>query len=162
KLAEAHRLLDLVATHRPDLRPIVDYWRAVAFTHAKHFEEAAAALTQVLDPAEYSAASASWRSILLAAWKLALFLHDELKRRVGLPQLALPGRRMEAIAAAERQVADHPDDEETWGLKRLLYQDVTEVDYDEAAGGLGQVAPGFDHAYAQQLGLALIDDAQRW
>jgi tetratricopeptide (TPR) repeat protein len=162
KLAEAQRLLDLVATHRTDLRPIVDYWRAVAFTHAKQFDEAAGALTQVIDPATYSSESASRRSILLPSWKLALFLHDELKRRVGLPQLALPGRRMEAIAAVERQLADQPDDADTWGLKRLLYQDVTEVDYDEAAGGPDQVAPGFDHAYAQQLGLALIDDVERW
>jgi tetratricopeptide (TPR) repeat protein len=162
KLSEAQSLLDLVANHRPDLRPTVDYWRAVAYTHAKQFDEAANALAQVLDPKPYGPNNPNRQSVLLVAWKLALFLHDELKRRAGLPQLALPGRRMEAIAAVEHQLTDYPDDADTWGLKRLLYQDVTEAEYDEAAGAPDQVVPGFDHAYAQQLGLALIDDPARW
>jgi tetratricopeptide (TPR) repeat protein len=68
---------------------------------------------------------------------------------------------MEAIAAVERHLVARPDDQEVWGLKRLLYQEVTEEEYDHFAGH-GVAAPHFDHAYVQQLGLALIDDNQRW
>jgi tetratricopeptide (TPR) repeat protein len=88
-------------------------------------------------------------------------LHEELRRRVGAPQLAQPGRRMEAIAAVERHLAAQPEDKAVWGLKRMLYQDVTEAEYDAFAGA-GAAATHFDHPYVQQLGLALIDDASHW
>src|SRR5258707_5004733 len=97
KLTEADRLLDLIANQRPALRPKVDYWRAVARTHARQYEQAAEELAHVLDPAAWSHEDAERRAVLLPAWQLALALHDELRRRVGVPQLALPGRRMEAI-----------------------------------------------------------------
>src|SRR5260370_25809751 len=69
---------------------------------------------------------------------------------------------MEAIAAVEQHLADSPKDSAAWSLKRMLYQDVTEADYDEAAGAHGSVAASIDHNYAQELGLALINDPQRW
>jgi hypothetical protein len=69
---------------------------------------------------------------------------------------------MDAIAAVERRLQEDVEDGPAWTLKRLLYQDVTEADYDAAAGDPSQVAAGFDHGYAQQLGLALINDPQRW
>jgi tetratricopeptide (TPR) repeat protein len=178
QLAEAHRLLDLVLRLQPSMEPSVDYWRAVAHTHARRFDEAAAVLGRVLDPSHYGADNPQRQSILLAAWQLALLLHDELRRRVGEPQLALPGRRMEAIAAVERHLANNPDDQTVWGLKRLLYQDVTEEEYNAfvegetgrltssarsfETGGLTPSARSFDHEYAQQLGLALIEDNTRW
>ncbi len=161
QLTEALRLLDLVERLDPALRPAIDYWRAVGLTHARQFDQAAAALARVLDPAHYGADNSRRRAILLMAWQLALLLHDELRRRVGQPQLAHAGRRMEAIDVVERHLAEHPDDKDIWGLKRLLYQDVTEADYDAFAGP-GQVASHFDHPYVQQLGLALIEDAARW
>jgi tetratricopeptide (TPR) repeat protein len=68
---------------------------------------------------------------------------------------------MEAIAAVEKHLAEQPDDKDVWSLKRLLYQEVTESDYDAAVPS-GSTAGHFDHAYVQQLGLALIDDAARW
>ena len=37
KLQEAHRLLDLVQSQRPQARAAVHYWRAVAFTHARQY-----------------------------------------------------------------------------------------------------------------------------
>ena len=43
----------------------------------------------------------------------------------------------------------------------MLYQDLTEADYETVLGTEG-VAPEFDHPYTQQLGLALIRDAERW
>jgi tetratricopeptide (TPR) repeat protein len=161
QLHEALLLLDLVERLDPTLRPAIDYWRAVGLTHARRYDEAAAALERVLDPAHYGADNPRRREVLLMAWQLALLLHEELRRRVGVPQLAHTGRRMEAIDAVERHLAENPDDKDVWGLKRLLYQDVTEADYDAFAGH-GVVAAHFDHPYVQQLGLALIDDAARW
>ncbi len=161
QLDEAHRLLDLVLRLQPAMRPAVDYWRAVAHTHARHYDDAAAALEHVLDPSHYGPGNPQRLNVLLSAWQLALLLHDELRRRVGEPQLALPGRRMEAIAAVERHLADNPQEETIWGLKRLLYQNLTEAEYDAFAGA-GIAAPHFDHEYVQQLGLALIDDNMRW
>jgi tetratricopeptide (TPR) repeat protein len=161
QLAEAGRLLDLVERVDPRLRPPIDYWRAVALTHGRQYDQAATTLARLLDPAHYGPDNRERQAILLQAWQLALLLHEELRRRVGAPQLAEPGRRMEAIAAVERHLAEQPGDKEVWGLKRLLYQDVTEADYDAFAGA-SVAAPHFDHPYAQQLGLALIDDANRW
>ncbi len=161
QLDEAHRLLDLVLRLQPSLRPSVDYWRAVAHTHGRRYEEAATELEHVLDPSHYGPGNPNRHIILLAAWQLALLLHEELRRLVGHPQLALPNRRMEAIAAVERHLADNPNDQTIWGLKRLLYQDVTEEEYDTFAGA-GLAAAHFDHEYVQQLGLALVDDNARW
>jgi tetratricopeptide (TPR) repeat protein len=160
-LHEAHRLLDLVAGQRPDMRPRCDYWRAVAFTHEGRFDEAAAALEAVLSGEGTEPANPHWIAILFPAWQLALSLHPELTRRVGTPQLAIPGRRMQAIAAVEHRLGQNPDDTSAWDLKRLLYADLTEAEY------LTRVAAGkppalFDHAYASQLGLAQINDPERW
>jgi tetratricopeptide (TPR) repeat protein len=160
-IEEALRLLELVLSLQPALRPAVDYWRAVAHTHARQYEQAATELGRVLDPAHYGPDNPQRRGILLPAWQLALTLHEELRRRVGAAQLALPGRRMEAIAAVERHLAQQPDDKSVWGLKRLLYHDLTEAEYDAHAGH-GLAAADFDHLYVQQLGQAMIDDNARW
>src|SRR5439155_26731202 len=45
---------------------------------------------------------------------------------------------------------------DAWTLKRLLYSGLTEGEYEA-----GPVAE-FDHAYAQQLGLALVNDPAQW
>jgi tetratricopeptide (TPR) repeat protein len=161
KLGEAHRLLDLVAHQRPAMQPNVDYWRSVALVHSGQIDQAATTLERVLGHT-YGTSSPQRKASLFPAWQLALLLHDQMKQRVGLPQLALPGRRMEAIAAVEAHLAENPKDSAAWSLKRMLYQDVTETDYDDAAGAHGAVAVGFDHNYAQELGLALINDPQRW
>jgi tetratricopeptide (TPR) repeat protein len=161
KLEEAHRLLDLILSQKPAMKPRVAYWRSVAHTHARLYDQATTELEHVLDPTLYAPDDAERRSVLLPAWQLALTLHEELRRRVGVKQLALPGRRMDAIGAVERQLAENTDDAAAWNLKRLLYQDVAEGEYDAAAAP-GQTAPDFDHSYVQQLGLALINDPARW
>src|SRR5262249_24283230 len=132
KLDEAHHLLDLVLSQRPTLRPTVDYWRAVAHTHARQYDHAAADLERVLASgacerpgtgvitAPARPDDPNRQAILLEAWQLALTLHPELNRRVGTPQLAIPGPRMEAIAAVERRLAGLPSDPAGWELKRLL------------------------------------------
>jgi tetratricopeptide (TPR) repeat protein len=165
KLQEAHRLLDLVQNQRPAMKPAVRYWRAVAFTHAHRYEEAAEELQALLDPAGQLPVDPQRRAVLLPAWRLALQTGGtagaELASRVGTPQLAQPGRRMEAIAAVERHLAQNPNDAEVWGFKRVLYQDLTEAEYNAKAGP-GQAASDFDHGYVQQLGLALIADPAQW
>jgi tetratricopeptide (TPR) repeat protein len=163
KLAEAHRLLDLVQSQRPQMRAPVAYWRGVAAAHARDLDRAATELEQVLDPSTSDGGAAPRHGVLFSAWQLALLLHDGLRQRVGLPQLQQPGRRLEAIGVVEERLAQQPDDQAAWALKRLLYQDVTETEYDAAAGGDRSVRDGtFDHSYAQQLGLALIGDGARW
>jgi tetratricopeptide (TPR) repeat protein len=164
KLEEARRLLGLVERQRPDRKAAVLYWRAVAFTHARQYDQAASELQQVLDPAGYAANDAQRRAVLLPAWQLALRSRPELAQRAGQPQLALAGRRMEAIAAVERHLAENPEDAEIWGFKRVLYQDLTEADYNSAPNGEspGRAAADFDHGYVHQLGLALIADSARW
>jgi tetratricopeptide (TPR) repeat protein len=156
QMAEATHLLDLVAGQDAALLPRVEYWRSVAATHARRFADAATALTRVLDPAAWPADDPVRKSVLLQAWQLALTLHPELNRRVGTPQLAQPGRRQEAIAAVERALSQTPDAADAWTLKRLLYSGLTEADYEN-----GPVAE-FDHSYAQQLGLALVNDSAQW
>jgi tetratricopeptide (TPR) repeat protein len=160
-LAEAYRLLELVLTLQPERRPQVEYWRSVALTHDRQYDQAAQALERILDPNRFGADNPSRRAVLLAAWQLALVAHPELTRRVGVPQLALPGRRMEAIAAVERALAEAPDDPSARALRKLLYENLTEADYDSYAGH-GVAAPFIDHAYLQQLGIALINDDARW
>ncbi len=162
RLREAHRLLDLVLSQRPGMRASVAYWRGVAHAHARDLDRAATCLEEVLDPSHVGAHDPQRRSVLFQAWQLALLLHDGLRQRVGLLQIAQPGRRMEAIDLVERRLAENPDDKAAWDLKRLLYQDVTEIEYDHAAPGSGLPVDGFDHGYVQQLGLALINDPARW
>jgi tetratricopeptide (TPR) repeat protein len=160
QLDEANRLIELVLTLKPSARPAAEYWRAVALTHAKEYDRAAESLTGVLDPSQAGTDDQQRRDILLPAWRMAMTV-GELNRRVGEAQLALPGRRMEAILAVERHLAEHPQDPDVWGMKRMFYHEVTEAEYDAGAGAR-QAVNGFDHEYVQQLGLALIDDDARW
>jgi tetratricopeptide (TPR) repeat protein len=171
QLEEAHRLLDLVVSQRPGLAPAGDYWRAVAFTHAKDFDRAAAELERLLGSATYHRDDPQRLAMLLPGWQLALMLHEGLRQRVGEPLLSRPGRRMEAIAAVERHLAGSPEDPEVVPLKRLLYQDLTEGEYAEgvraeakAADAEGQTSslPPFDYHYVRQLGQALLNDPNRW
>lgn len=172
KLKEAQHLLDLVQSQRPALAPVVTYWQAVALTHGKQLEAAAAKLNHLLDPANHSLEDENRKKVLLQGWLLALTLHPELNRRVGTPQLSLPGRRLEAIAAVERSLAQTPDATDAWGLKRVLYSNLTEDEYvtstkddgrpDSAPSPIPRVLPHFDYGYTHQLGLALINDPARW
>jgi tetratricopeptide (TPR) repeat protein len=159
KLEEAHHLLDLVQSQRLAMKPTVNYWRAVAHTHSKEFDQAAAELESILSASGNQFDDANRQAVLFDAWQLALTLHPELNRRVGTPQLTLPSRRMEAIAAVERRLADMPDDAAGWELKRILYSQLTEADYQSAGKS---PAPDFNYEYVQQLGLALINDPSRW
>lgn len=163
RLEEAHKLLTLVLDQRPAMQPAVYYWRAVAHTHAKEFDKAEAELRTVLDASSYAPDDAYRQSVLLPCWQLALLQHGELKKRVGTPLLAHEGRRLEAIAAVEQQLATSPDDAGAWELKRFLYDGLTEADYRVRAAAEKSVpVTEFDHDYCLQLGLASIGDTARW
>jgi tetratricopeptide (TPR) repeat protein len=158
-IREAHHLLDLIVAQQPVMHPCCHYWRAVARTHEKQYEDAAEELGRVLKLPQRD--TPFRQAIHFPAWQLALILHPELARRIGTPLLAKPGERLDAIAAVERQRAQAPNDAAAWDLKRLLYSELTEVDYDSATAQ-GRAARDFDHEYTKQLGLALIGDPQRW
>jgi tetratricopeptide (TPR) repeat protein len=159
QVEEALHLLELVAGQKPNLEPRCAYWRAVAYLHQRHYEQAAESLASVLR--DTGDDGPQRRAVLFQAWQLALVLHPEMHKRVGTPLLAHPGRRMDAIAAVERRLALKPDDPTAWDLKRLLYAPLTEAEYDTAALP-DQAVLDFDHAYAQELGLAVLQDRQRW
>jgi tetratricopeptide (TPR) repeat protein len=159
QLEEVRQLLELIAAQSPDRKPETEYWHAVADMRAKNAEWAANRLANVLDPSAWTANDAPSReTILFPAWQLALLRSSDLTARVGKPQLALPARRMEAIAAVERILAQQPQDTEGWEMKRFLYEGVTEAEYN----GRPPVNGEFDGFYARELGLALINDAARW
>lgn len=166
KMDEARRLLDLVLSQRPDLAPAVDYWRSVALLHERLYDEAAELLERLLDPTYYGATNAARRAILLQAWQLVLTVHEEMRQRVGLPLLAKPGRRIEAISAVETSLAANPGDEQVAYLKRLLYQDLTEAEYRQAketqAAATDEGGFYFDYRYVQQMGLAAVNDDKHW
>ncbi len=162
QLIEAQRLLELVEQLDPRRKPVIAYWRAVLWTHQKQLDEAARELEQLLDPGTFGRDNPHRRSILLAGWQLALQLHEGLRQRVGLPQLTRPGRRVEAIQAVERHLAANSDDPAAIDLKKFLYDELTEEEYNHGAGGEDLAAPAVDHAYLQFLGMRLIQDEARW
>ncbi len=159
KLAEAIRMLDLIAAERPNLAPVCAYWKAIALLHGHQYEEAAKQLASILELPQYN--TAERQSIHFQAWQLALFGHPEMNRLVAQPLLAKAGHRMDAIAAVEMQLARTPEDPGAWDMKRQLYAGLTEEEY-WSLNQPGQPATLFNHEYAQQLGLALLDDPAQW
>jgi tetratricopeptide (TPR) repeat protein len=156
---EALRMLAVVERHRPEAFARVAYLRAVAFTHAKQFDEAAAILSELLDPQESKFGKAR-TAVLFDAWNLALRLHPELEKRLGEGELRKPGRRMEAIRAVERQQQRSPDDPAASELKRWLYAGLTEAEYLATAGTGSEPLAFFDYDTVEQLGWALVDDPE--
>jgi tetratricopeptide (TPR) repeat protein len=59
--------------------------------------------------------------------------------------------------ASMRRLAVQPEDQGAWDLKRLLYSELTEAQYEQVAVA-GVSGADFDHTYSHQLGLALIND----
>ena len=154
----AMKQLDLVESYAPNQRARVDYLKAVTQTHAKDFDLAAGYLARVLDP-KHPADPAIRSGILLPAWHLAAKLHPELVRRLGEAHLALPGRRMEAIAAVERQLQKVPDDAAARDLKPLLYDTLTEAEFEAACDPSPAAPPAeFDYDALERIGLTLVDD----
>ena len=159
---EALRMLAVVEKQRPQTLARIMYLRAIAFTHAKQFDDAASILSELLDPAGTLAGSTlgkSRQAVLFDAWNLALRLHPELEKRLGEGELRKTGRRIEAIQAVERQLNREPDDPTALELKRLLYAGLSEAEYLAAAGNGPDPLANFNYDTVEQLGWALADDA---
>lgn len=156
QLKEAVDLLSFVEEQWPQLKPTTDYYKAVADTHGRNLDAAVARLGNLLDPAAWPAGDQYRDAVLFDAWQLALRTHPELKRRVGEVQLSLPGRRVEALQAVERQLAKSPTDPVILGFRQELFEGLTETDY---AGG---ALPDFPYAFAEETGLALLDQPDTW
>jgi tetratricopeptide (TPR) repeat protein len=153
---EALRMLDLVQTQKPDLQPRVDYLKAVALTHAKDYDRAAGYLSRLLDPTAEILKPEVRSLVLLPGWELALRQHPEIVARLGEDELKKPGRRMDAIAAVERQLEKEPDDTNAVELRRFLYSTLTEAEFLAAAGTIPP--SGFNFDYVEQLGQALTEE----
>jgi len=149
QLAEARKLVDLVERQFPVLRSHVLYYRAIADCHGFDLDGAVAGLTELLDPTRWPADDANRRHILFTAWELVLRGHPRLRERVGLPQLALPGRRLEAIAATERQLVKVPANPLVLDFRQELYEGLRDGDFDTART---YTAADFDFAYIEELG----------
>ena len=158
-LREATRMLDLIAAERPALTPIVAYWRAVALLHEHRFDDAARELLSILQFPQYL--TPERQAIHFSAWVLALYGHPEMARRVGQPLLAMPGQRMDAIAAVEHQLKLTPEDPSAWDMKRQFYSELTEGEYWSITPP-DQIPAHFNHEYVEQLGLALLDNRDQW
>ena len=160
QLREANDLLGFVEGQWPQLKPNTDYYKAVADTHARDLDGAVERLGTLLDPAAWPAGDRYREAILFDAWQLALRTHPELKRRVGDVQLPLPGRRVEALRAVERQLQQTPEDPVISGFRTELIEGLTDAEYANAAAG-GPL-PDFPYAYAEEAGLPLLENADTW
>jgi tetratricopeptide (TPR) repeat protein len=160
KLKEATDLLSFVEGQWPQLKPTTDYYKAVADTHSRNLDAAVTRLSNLLDPEAWPAGDQCRDSVLFDAWQLALRTHPELKRRVGDVQLPLPGRRMEALRAVERQLKQTPGDAAVLELRRELFADLSEADY--AAAAAGGPFEDFGYGYAEEVGIPLLEQPENW
>ncbi len=158
-LRETHKMLNLITEEEPARQPSCAYWSAVACLHEHRHEDAAKQLMSILQLPQW--ATPQREGIHFLAWYLAMYGHPEMARRVGNVLLPQPGQRMDAIAAVETQLGLAPQDPNAWDVKRQLYSELTEREYLTLAQP-DQPLPRFSHEYAQQLGLALLDDPQQW
>lgn len=160
-LTEAHKLLELAERQRPAVRAAAQYWRAVAHTHAREFDQAEAILRELLDDSAWEAQDSYRQAVLLPAWQLALVQHSELRRRVGLPLLDREKRRLDALAVVERRLAQDANDAGAKELKEFLYDGLSEGEVRERAAD-GKPPEAVDYDYCRQTGSALLNDPARW
>jgi tetratricopeptide (TPR) repeat protein len=160
QLKESTELLSFVEEQWPQLKPTTDYYRAVAETHARRLDAAAERLGNLLDPAAWPSGDRFRDAVLFDAWQLALRAHPELKRRIGDVQISLPGRRVEALRAIERQLQSVPGDPVVSSFRTELFADLTGEAYAQAAAG-GPMAD-FPYAYAEEIGTPMLDQPDQW
>ncbi|HSQ57183.1 MAG TPA: hypothetical protein VLM40_15775, partial [Gemmata sp.] len=133
------------------------YLRVISLLHAKQPDAAAETLSRLLNPETPGYHPAVRKRVLYDAWDLALRLHPKLVDRLGWAELNKPGRRMEAIQAVERKLAAEPDNTTAKEYRTLLYSQLTEGEFTAAAAH--GTPKDFTYEYVEQLGLALVDDA---
>jgi tetratricopeptide (TPR) repeat protein len=160
QMNKVQHILKLLERAWPRLAATVIYYRAVAKLHDGQVDDACTMLDDLLNPEGWFPDDAARKSILFDAWQLALLVHPALISRVGQPQLALPGRRIEAIGAVERQLAIQPNEPSILELRCTLYASLHEHDYLEAA----RTAPPVDFAYryVEELGMQQIGVPAQW
>lgn len=157
--AEAERFLTLVEQKKPAYLARVDYLRVISRMHAKEYDSAAEILSRLLNPETPGYHPTVRKQVLFDAWDLALRLHPRLVERLGFNELNKPGRRVEAIAAVERKLAAEPANPAAKEYKTLLYSQLSEGEFIAAMGAAATPPKDFAYEYVEQLGLALIDDA---
>lgn len=159
QIQEANTLLKFVAEQWPTMKANTDYYQVVSDTHAKQLDAAVERLSNLLDPTAWSANDAFRDVILFDAWQLALRTHPVLKSRVGESQLTLPGRRMEALRAIERQLQITPGDSVILEFRAELFADLSEAEYK-----LGAPEPraDFSYVYAEEYGTTLTASTDKW
>jgi tetratricopeptide (TPR) repeat protein len=160
EMTKVHHLLNLLERIWPRLIAQALYFRAVAAVHAGEIDRACEMLNDLVNPEGWFPNDDARNSILFDAWQLVLLVHPVLKMHVGEPQLEQPGRRIEAIAAVERQLAVQPNEPGILELRKVLYENLTEREYFDAATEAPPV--DFGHAYAEELGMALIASPEQW
>lgn len=160
QMNKALHIVNLVERLWPKLVSHVIYYRAVAAIHGRDLDKASEMLTDLLNPEGWFPGDAPRKAILFDAWQLVLLVHPVLKERVGEPQLAAPGRRVEAICAVERQLALQPNDPTIVEFRKSLYEHLQERDYFESAKGA--VPADFSHRYVEELGMTLIANTDHW
>jgi tetratricopeptide (TPR) repeat protein len=156
--AEAERFLELVEQKKPAYLARVDYLRVISLLHAKQYDAAADTLSRLLNPETPGYHPAVRKHVLYDAWDLALRVHPKLVERLGWSELDKPGRRIEAIAAVERKLAAEPNNPAAKEYKTVLYAQLQEGEF-IAALAKGEAPKDFAYEYVEQLGLALVDDA---
>ncbi|WP_439626612.1 tetratricopeptide repeat protein [Gemmata sp.] len=155
--AEAERFLSLVEQKKPAYLAQIDYLRVVSLMHAKQYDAAAETLARLLSPETPGYHPVVRGRVLFDAWDLALRLHPKLVERLGWDELNKPGRRMELIAATERKLAAEPTNPAAKEYRTMLYAQLAEGEF-IAAAAAGR-PKDFSFEYVEQLGLALVDDA---
>src|SRR5262249_24350417 len=131
--------------------------RVISLMHAKAYDHAADTLSRLLNPETPGYHPVVRKRVLFDAWDLALRVHPKMVERVGWEEQNKPGRRMEAIAATERKLAAEPQPPAAKEYRTLLYAELQEGEFIAAAAHA--VPKDFNYEYVEQLGLALIDDA---
>ncbi|WP_020472880.1 tetratricopeptide repeat protein [Zavarzinella formosa] len=158
-LRDANALLKFVADQWPEMKANTDYYRVISDTHARDLDAAAERLSNLLDPAAWPAGDIFRDAILFDAWQLALRAHPTLKTRVGNVQINLPGRRMEALRAIQRQLRTTPTDHVVLDFRAELFDPLTEEEYKNAAS---TPLIDFSYEFAEERGLALAATPDHW
>jgi tetratricopeptide (TPR) repeat protein len=156
---DAERFLALVEQKKPAYLARVDYLRVISRVHAKEYDAAAEILSRLLNPETPGYHPKVRNHVLFDAWDLALRIHPRLVERLGFAELNKPGRRIEAIGAVERKLAAEPTHPAAKEYKTLLYSQLQEGEFIAAMGASGFPPKDFAYEYVEQLGLALVDDA---
>jgi tetratricopeptide (TPR) repeat protein len=153
---EAEKFLNLVEQKKPAYSARVDYLRVVSLLHAKQYDQAAEALSRLLNPETPGYHPAVRKQVLFDGWTLALDGPRALADKLGWGEANKPGRRVEAIAAVERRLAAAPNDEQAKEYRTMLYSQLAEGEF-VAAAAVAMPAE-FNYEYVEQLGYQLADD----